>query len=103
MRLREIAQQAVARPDGALPATLEGLLALKGIGRYTAGAVACFAFGLPIATVDTNIRRVLWRVFRGIEPARWPAGESAARGALAITSLAEESRPPAATGGEHPH
>ncbi|HEX6122619.1 MAG TPA: A/G-specific adenine glycosylase [Ktedonobacterales bacterium] len=91
VRLQAIAQQAVARPDGALPDSLEGLLALKGIGRYTAGAVACFAFGLPVATVDTNIRRVLWRVFRGIEPARWPAGEAAARAALA---LAEWALPP---------
>ena len=57
----------------ALPDTLEGLMALKGIGRYTAGAVACFAFGLPVATVDTNIRRVLWRVFRGVEQLPGPA------------------------------
>ena len=75
VRLHEIARQAVAEYGGELPAALDGLLALKGIGRYTAGAVACFAFGLPVATVDTNIRRVLWRVFRGIEPAAWPAGD----------------------------
>ncbi|MBF6591500.1 MAG: A/G-specific adenine glycosylase [Ktedonobacterales bacterium] len=93
VRLHAIARQAVEHYGGALPATLEGLLALKGIGRYTAGAVACFAFGLPVATVDTNIRRVLWRVFRGIEPARWPTGEIAARGALV---LAEWALPPEA-------
>lgn len=92
VRLREIAVQAVATYGGSLPNTLDGLLALKGIGRYTAGAVACFAFGLPIATVDTNIRRVLWRVFRGIEPAAWPTGERASRDALA---LAEWALPPA--------
>ncbi len=88
VRLREIARQAVAQYGGALPATLDGLLALKGIGRYTAGAVACFAFGLPVATVDTNIRRVLWRAFRGIEPALWPSGERAAREALALADWA---------------
>ncbi|MGN6674073.1 MAG: A/G-specific adenine glycosylase [Thermomicrobiales bacterium] len=88
VRLREIAVQAVAEQGGRLPETLEGLLALKGIGRYTAGAIACFAFGLPVATVDTNIRRVLWRVFRGIEPAVWPAGEKATGEALRLAEWA---------------
>jgi A/G-specific adenine glycosylase len=88
VRLREIAVQAVAENGGRLPETLAGLLALKGIGRYTAGAIACFAFGLPVATVDTNIRRVLWRVFRGIEPAIWPGGERAASGALRLAEWA---------------
>ena len=91
VRLQQIARQAVEQYSGALPATLEGLLALKGIGRYTAGAVACFAFGLHVATVDTNIRRVLWRVFRGIEPGSWPSGERAQREAL---TLAEWALPP---------
>ena len=88
VRLQEIARQAVAEYGGALPPTLEGLLALKGIGRYTAGAIACFAFGLPVATVDTNIRRVLWRVFRGIEPATWPAGQATVREAIALAEWA---------------
>ncbi|HKV84973.1 MAG TPA: A/G-specific adenine glycosylase [Ktedonobacterales bacterium] len=92
VRLHEIARQAVERYGGALPDTLDGLMALKGIGRYTAGAVACFAFGLPVATVDTNIRRTLWRLFRGIEPVTWPADTRAAREALA---LAEWALPPA--------
>lgn len=88
VRLHEIARQAVERFGGSLPDHLEGLLALKGIGRYTAGAVACFAFGLPVATVDTNIRRVLWRVFRGIEPAVWPSDARATREALALAEWA---------------
>ncbi len=88
VRLHEIARQAVEQYGGTLPATLEGLLALNGIGRYTAGAVACFAFGLPVATVDTNIRRVLWRVFRGIEPEAWPTGEAGKRDALALAEWA---------------
>jgi len=95
VRLREIAQQAMAN-GGALPNTLEGLLALKGIGRYTAGAVACFGLGLPVATVDTNIRRVLWRVFRGIEPTTWPTGEGAARALLALAEWALPDAPPTA-------
>ncbi len=88
VRLHTIARQAVVEYGGALPGTLDGLLALKGIGRYTAGAVVCFAFGLPVATVDTNIRRVLWRVFRGIEPVEWPAGERATRAALGLAQWA---------------
>ena len=91
VRLQQIARQAVEQYGGALPQTLDGLMALKGIGRYTAGAIACFAFGLPVATVDTNIRRVLWRLFRGIEPPIWPSGARAQRDTLA---LAEWALPP---------
>jgi len=40
---------------------------LKGVGRYTAGAIACFAYRKQVATVDTNIRRVLHRIFLGLE------------------------------------
>jgi A/G-specific adenine glycosylase len=93
IRLHEIARQAVERYGGALPGSLDELMQLKGIGRYTAGAVACFAFGLPVATVDTNIRRVLWRVFRGIEPGVWPADTAFQRQMLA---LAEWALPPEA-------
>jgi len=53
----------VAQHGGVLPTSVAGLLALKGIGRYTAGAVACFAYEQPVAMVDTNVRRVLSRVF----------------------------------------
>src|SRR5205823_4906117 len=41
------------------------LLTSPGIGRYTAGAIASFAFEQPVAIVDTNVRRVLARVFIG--------------------------------------
>ncbi len=88
VRLWRIARQVVEEYGGRLPETLEGLMRLAGIGRYTAGAVACFAFDLPVATVDTNIRRVLWRVFRGIEPAEWPAGAAAQRELLALAEWA---------------
>jgi A/G-specific adenine glycosylase len=63
VRLHEIARQVVAEFDGELPRSLEGLLKLKGVGRYTAGAVACFAYEMPVSMVDTNVRRVLARVF----------------------------------------
>jgi len=47
---------------GAFPNTLEGLLALPGVGPYTARAVLAFAFERPAAAVDTNIARVLARI-----------------------------------------
>lgn len=86
VRLQQVARQAVSDYSGALPASVERLLALNGIGRYTAGAVACFAFDQQVATVDTNIRRTLWRLFRGVEPTEWPA--SANRDALALAEWA---------------
>ena len=43
------------------PATVEGLTKLPGIGEYTAQALACFAYGLDVVPVDTNLRRVLSR------------------------------------------
>ena len=48
---------------GQFPNTYEGLLALKGIGSYTAAAIASFAFDLPHAVVDGNVYRVLARYF----------------------------------------
>jgi A/G-specific adenine glycosylase len=43
------------------PKTVAGLRKLPGVGPYTAAAVACFAFGEPVAAVDTNMKRVLSR------------------------------------------
>ncbi len=63
VRLHEIATQVARDYDGQLPRSVEGLLQLKGVGRYTAGAVACFAYEQPVSMVDTNVRRVLGRVF----------------------------------------
>ena len=49
------------RYGGQLPADFEALLALPGIGRYSAGAIASIAFGLPVPAVDGNVLRVLSR------------------------------------------
>ena len=49
--------------NGVFPNTYEGLLQLKGIGPYTAAAIASFAYGLPNAVVDGNVYRVLSRYF----------------------------------------
>ena len=56
---------------GGWPADVDGLMALPGVGPYTAAAVACFAFGASVPAVDTNLRRILsrWhgRTLRGKE------------------------------------
>src|SRR5262245_11211466 len=64
-RLQSIAREAVARYGGALPSDRETLLSFKGIGEYTAGAIQSFAFGQRAAILDTNVARVLFRVFVG--------------------------------------
>ncbi len=65
--LQSIAKQVIAEYQGQIPDTIDELLKLKGVGRYTAGAIACFAYHKQVATVDTNIRRVLHRIFLGLE------------------------------------
>jgi len=82
VRLHAIAVQLAAEYGGDLPRDRPGLLRLKGIGRYTAGAVACFAYEQPVAMVDTNVRRVLSRVFG------WPSS--------AVEDLAESVVPASA-------
>ena len=65
MRLRDIARVALRRHRGRIPHTREELLALRGIGPYTAGAVLSFAYRADAPILDTNVRRVLRRVFLG--------------------------------------
>lgn len=67
LRLQECARVITQDYHGILPTTYDELVALPGIGDYTASAVLSFAFGVRIAVVDTNIRRVLSRVFLGQE------------------------------------
>jgi A/G-specific adenine glycosylase len=62
-RLQSIAREAVERYDGRLPSDEETLLSFKGIGAYTAGAIRSFAFRERAAILDTNVARVLFRVF----------------------------------------
>jgi A/G-specific adenine glycosylase len=64
-RLHAIARESVARYGGALPDDEATLRSFKGIGAYTAGAVLSFAFGQRAAILDTNVARVLFRVFVG--------------------------------------
>jgi A/G-specific adenine glycosylase len=63
VRLHAIARRLVGEGDGSVPREIEALSELGGIGRYTAGAIVCFAFDVPAPLVDTNVRRVLRRLF----------------------------------------
>ncbi len=57
------AQQVMSDYDGQMPKTIEGLLSLKGIGPYTAGAVGSIAFGLVEPAIDGNVMRIMSRLF----------------------------------------
>lgn len=61
--MQTAAKQVMENYDGKMPADHKALLGLKGIGSYTAGAVASIAFDLPFAAVDGNVLRVLSRVY----------------------------------------
>ncbi|ADU47177.1 A/G-specific adenine glycosylase [Intrasporangium calvum] len=65
LRLHEAATVMVERHRGEVPNTPAELLALPGVGAYTAAAVASFAFRIPEVVVDTNVRRVLARTVEG--------------------------------------
>lgn len=88
VRLHAIARETLARYRGRLPADAETLRALPGIGRYTAGAILAFAYGRDVAVLDTNVRRVLGRVFLG------PRRLAALRGDRALWALADALVPP---------
>ena len=64
-RLHAIAKEVVTLHNGKLPSDEQTLRSFKGIGAYTAGAVQSFAFGRRAPIVDTNVARVLFRVFIG--------------------------------------
>lgn len=61
-RARNLHEAAMSM-DGTFPRTYEGVLALKGVGEYTAAAICSAAYGLPYAVVDGNVYRVLSRYF----------------------------------------
>ena len=69
--LRRAAQQCVAQHHGALPHDEAALLALPGIGPFTAAIVLAFGFGIDSAAVDTNVTRLFGRLVLGdLQPAR---------------------------------
>lgn len=67
LRLQECARVVANEYHNSLPRTYEELIALPGVGDYTASAVLSFAYGEQVAVIDTNIRRVLTRTFTGVE------------------------------------
>lgn len=73
IRAQETARHLVAQQGGRFPRTLDGLLALPGIGPYTAAAVGSLALGLDAAVVDGNVIRVLARVMAYDGDTRRPA------------------------------
>ena len=64
-RLQSIARESVEKYGGRLPSDEATLLSFKGIGQYTASAIRSFAFGERAAILDTNVARVLFRVYVG--------------------------------------
>lgn len=86
LRLHAAAVAIMRDHGGELPADIEALRRLPGVGSYTAAAVAAFVYRQRHAVLDTNVRRVLGRVFSGIEFPR-PGGPSAAERHLAEALL----------------
>ena len=79
--LRETARAIVGRHDGHVPADLADLVALPGIGPYTARAIAARAHGLTVMPIDVNVRRVLGRLMGTARPAAMQAFGDAIAGA----------------------
>lgn len=66
--LHATAKQVVSVFQGVFPASYEGLLSLKGVGPYTAAAIASFSYDLPHAVLDGNVFRVLSRLYNWSVP-----------------------------------
>ena len=90
--LQRAAQTVVSERGGGLPQTVADLLALPGIGRYTAGAIASIAFGVDAPVLDGNVKRVLARVFDIQSDVKTPAGSQE------LWTLAEGLVPPGQAG-----
>jgi A/G-specific adenine glycosylase len=88
IRLHATAQVITEQHGGEVPDSMSALLALPGVGSYTAAAVASFAFGQRHAVLDTNVRRVLARLVRG--SLRPPASPTAMEVRLAESLLPAE-------------
>lgn len=86
--LQAAARDVEERFGGQMPSDYQGLLSLKGVGRYTAAAIASFCYGEPVAAVDGNVSRVIARLY-GVEEAI-----NSSAGATQIEALAAELMDP---------
>jgi A/G-specific adenine glycosylase len=96
LNLQRAARAMCAAHTGRVPSSLDDLQQLPGIGGYTARAVAAIAFGVPVAAIDTNLRRVLGRVLAGHG---WPGDPGASLSAAELQQRADrlvERRAPGA-------
>ena len=103
LRLHECAVTITRDHKGQVPEHVDQLLALPGIGDYTARAVACFAFGHAVPVVDTNVRRVLARAIDGQflpGPARRADLQQMAAAMPAVSSYDENGYHPAKNAAE---
>jgi A/G-specific adenine glycosylase len=91
LRLHAAAGSIDAGHDGEVPAAYDDLLALPGVGSYTAAAVASFGFGQRHAVLDTNVRRVYARVVDGMADATTASPTVAER--LSALARVPEERP----------
>ncbi|WBP93958.1 A/G-specific adenine glycosylase [Mycolicibacterium neoaurum] len=87
-RLHECAAVVAAEHGDVVPADVETLLGLPGVGTYTARAIACFAYRQRVPVVDTNVRRVVARVVHGVAETPARAGDLAEVAALLPEGLA---------------
>ena len=89
--LQKAARLVVEQYGGQLPADFDALLALPGIGRYSAGAIASIAFGISVPAVDGNVLRVISRVIESAEPIS--REETRRRMAAALADILPADRP----------
>lgn len=80
--LQRAARQIIEQYGGKMPSSYEGLLALPGIGEYTAGAIASISFGVPVPAVDGNVLRVLARLLDDDSDIASPVIRQAFRGVV---------------------
>lgn len=73
--MHETAKTIVSKFKGKFPDNYEDILALKGVGEYTAAAIASFAYNLPHPVLDGNVYRVLSRLYGITDPIDKPAGQ----------------------------
>jgi len=85
VNMQRTARAVLEQHGGQFPRDVATLLQLPGIGPYTAGAIACFAFEQDVAFMDTNIRRVVRRLF--VEPTAGELPNDAALLAMALAAI----------------